>query len=246
MKTDWKKTKLTKWCLCCIYGDKVTTEQASEIMRRTAYNLTHNYGYADENEEFIEEVTNIIGYKDYSPNDWNDSAQIKQIEIEKKKKEEWEKTWGLLDLNALYTETINTENVKSWINWNGRIRGQKNVGAWCEPVDIYNDLKLIAQTFPFLHLYCTLMNNEENAKDLEPLLSFEVKNGKVRKIKTISKEELIYHKMDIKHYAFGTKEYDKMFKRRYIDNITILNKGEIDRQRRVLQSWANKVYQNNK
>lgn len=76
-----------------------------------------------------------------------------------------------------------------WCDPTGKISYRDNIGKWPTVDGVYAEWKLLAEAFPYLDLKATLMNVEACEENAIPLVTFIVKDGKV-KVTTSSKHHL--------------------------------------------------------
>lgn len=67
-----------------------------------------------------------------------------------------------------------------WIHPDGTIGFADNVGKWPSVESIYDEWKEIGKAFPQLELKVTLMSGESCEDRTQPLVTMELKNGKIR------------------------------------------------------------------
>jgi len=173
--------KLIKWPQCVIVGEKITIEQAKEILSRTDIFF---HGIGSNQREFDKNIWKEIGYPapDYS----------KKIEIEDWEKEQkFKKKHKIMSLDYLHNSWISScyiGGVHGWCNPDGTIRFWDNIGKWPEWEDVYSDCKKLAKEFPFLNFKICLYNQEGDCEEYydypkECVGGFKVENGKVRQLK---------------------------------------------------------------
>lgn len=69
-----------------------------------------------------------------------------------------------------------------YVDANGTISFDRNVGKWPSVEEIHNDFRIIAEEFPFLEMYASLYDAEQCERDEKPVnlvVSFIISNGKV-------------------------------------------------------------------
>lgn len=212
---------LPKWPQCVIWGDVVTEEQALEIIRRTD---TFFDGYNGNNREFNEKAYDICKcpqMKNYD--NQNSENRIDGISKYFSDCDDFKKRWGYIETSYIHNDWISccwVGGPHGWCHPDGTIGFQNNIGKWPDVEDVYNDLEILAKEFPFLHMYCTLMDGEESEAQ-NSLISFEIENGKVDIIETIPKERLEYKGVPFSFIGLGNENY--------------FNLSQI-------QKWADKIY----
>ena len=180
---------LPKWPQCIIVGNKITKEQALEIIRRT--DRFFEQGCGGNNHSFNEKARKICRIpiiEDYRTKDGN-------IEWEKyiNDNEEYKEKWDIVETNYIKNDWVSSSFIygpNGWCHPDGTISYRFNIGKWPNVEDVYDDLTKIAKAFPFIEMSCTLMSGEHSEKDIESLVTLYVKNGKVTIRKPIPKEKL--------------------------------------------------------
>lgn len=179
---------LEKWPICAVFGEPVTKEQADEIIRRTDDFFS---GWGGNDHEFCEKARKILGlpyfYDGYFTED-NEEWELAYARYEADR-DAFREKWGVITLYHVCNEWISTCNgngASGWCHPDGTIEYSQNVGKWPTIEDILEDLTKIAEAFPFLHFFCTLINhnydyesNKLDAENPESYISFEVKDGTV-------------------------------------------------------------------
>ncbi len=188
---------LPKWPALIVKGEKITQEQASEvIIRTTTYFSCNNHKFVNACESVFYEVE--ISEENMDVYDAIDSHIITKLELEEK---DWYKIWDYklekqkelgilnsleyLDSNMVCSSWIGGPH--GWCDWEGNIWTKNyNIGKWPTVEAIYNEWKLIAKTFPFLNLRCQLCNHEASSPEMTenpgPVVEFIVKKGKVKMV----------------------------------------------------------------
>lgn len=182
-KTDMKEIT-NKWPAILITGEKVTEEQAMDIIIRTDEAVVNPSMYTfGNNHDFGKhwaELTNV----DYD----TDSSKYSRLE-----------KINFVDLYYLRNTLLGSCWVggsQSWIWEDGSIFKFSNIGKWPTVENVIDELVKIARAFPYLKLKVTLFDEEvmsafyikgkkiadaeyENVLD-KALCSFTVENGDVR------------------------------------------------------------------
>lgn len=210
------KIELPKWPQCVINGEKITKEQALEIIRRTDEFF---FGREGNNREFNKAARKIC--KMGSRYDFYDSEE--EQEVNRKVEEEFEPKWGLVETIYIFNDWISCAWVGGYHGWchpDGTIAFCNNIGKYPEVEEVYDDLCVLGEAFPFLKLTCTLMNGEEDYCT-ESLVTMRLENGKVEFLDPISYNDLEFN--GIKG-SFGSNRSENYFG---LDQI---------------QKWADEVY----
>ena len=173
----------TKWPAMLITGEKVTEEQAMDIIIRTDEAVANPNMYTfGNNQDFGKQWAKLIDVRyDYDESVYSRSECINFVSLE------------YLYNNLLGSCWIGGSH--SWIWEDGSIFRFSNIGKWPSTKKVFDELKRIAQAFPYLKLKVTLFDKEvmfdfyingqkiadaayEDVLD-KALCSFTVENGKV-------------------------------------------------------------------
>jgi hypothetical protein len=176
--TEWTlsdiKIGLPKWPELVVVGERVTKEQAAEILIRTD-GLDFRYCCNDKDWErqLIEAVglTDCTGTIETFKQDWEALAAT-------------ERRYGVLPLNYLGNSQIASAYIggpHGWCDWAGNIgTAGYNIGKWPSYEDVYEDWQKIAEAFPFLKLKSQLFNGEQVEDNTSPTVEFHVADGQVK------------------------------------------------------------------
>ena len=170
--------ELIKWPQCVIVGEKLTVDQAKEILVKTD---AFFYGYGSNNVKYDKKMWEEIGYDEDA--DWETH-------------QEWRNKHGMLDLNYLDNSFISScyvGGVHGWCNPDGTIFDNQNIGKWPSWEEIYDDCEILAKNFPFLNMKVYLFNQEHDCEDMydyekKCVGGFSIENGSVRELE---KEEFL-------------------------------------------------------
>ena len=173
----------TKWPAMLITGEKVTEEQTMDIIIRTDEAVVNPNMYTfGNNQDFGKQWAKLIDVRyDYDESVYSRSECINFVSLE-----------------YLYNNLLGSCWVggsTSWIWEDGSIFRFSNIGKWPSTEEVFDELKRIAQAFPYLKLKVTLFDKEvmfdfyingQKIVDAEyedvldkALCSFAVENGKV-------------------------------------------------------------------
>lgn len=212
---------LPKWPQCIIKGEKISEEQALNIIRRTD-NFFH--GCYGNNREFNNKAYEIIKRPDRNNyTDDNIDTYIKDTQI-------WRNEWQLINTHYLGNDWISSSYIggpNGWCHPDGTIEYHYNIGKWPDVEEVYNELCIYATEFPFLNMTVTLMSGESCADDAEPLVSMKVYNGEVTFIETLSLDDLKYEDtpdVSMNLIFSSNKDYENYF--------------DLDQ----IQKWADEVF----
>ena len=173
----------TKWPAILITGEKVTEEQAMDIIIRTDEAVVNPNMYTfGNNQDFGTQWAKLIdvcyGF---------DESEYLRLECA-----------NFVSLRHLYNPLLGSSWIggsHSWIWEDGSIFRFSNIGKWPSTEEVFDELKRIAQAFPYLKLKATLFDEEvmsdfyingqkiadaayEDVLD-KALCSFTVENGEV-------------------------------------------------------------------
>ena len=172
-----------KWPAMLITGEKVTEKQAMDIIIRTDEAVVNPNMYTfGNNQDFGKQWAKLIDVSyDYDESVYSRSKCINFVSLE-----------------YLYNNLLSSCWVggsTSWIWEDGSIFKFSNIGKWPSTEEVFDELKRIAQAFPYLKLKVTLFDEQvmpdfyirgqkivyaeyEDVLD-KALCSFTVENGKV-------------------------------------------------------------------
>ena len=169
---------LPKWSHIVVNGNKVTKEQAAEIIIRTT-----NLNSLSCNDNKWTEKLNFVLEESLNTNELSNSL-------------------GLLNIDYLENHQIVSTYIGGpygWCDWDGNIGCVGyNIGKWPTVEEIKNEWELIASTWPFLNLRCQLWSGHYGDDGIFPVIEFIVQNGIVNDIKPIenlSEETNNYYKI---------------------------------------------------
>lgn len=173
----------TKWPAMLITGEKVTEEQTMDIIIRTDEAVVNPNMYTfGNNQDFGKQWAKLIDVRyDYDESVYSRSECINFVSLE-----------------YLYNHLLGScwiGGSHSWIWEDGSIFRFSNIGKWPSTKEVFDELKRIAQVFPYLKLKATLFDEKvmfdfyingqkiadaayEDVLD-KALCSFTVENGEV-------------------------------------------------------------------
>lgn len=156
-----------KWPAMLVTGDKITPDQARDIIFRT------NGVYLSTNDREFE--ANVMEYFDIP------KAEYGYYNSYEKLREEFK----TLSINYLNNDRISScwvGGLHGWVNWDGTVFSNNyNIGKWPSVEEVLEDWATIAQAFPYLNLRCQLVNHEvcEEDKETQVTAEYLVKDGTV-------------------------------------------------------------------
>lgn len=157
---------LPKWPGLVVIGDKISEEEAAEVLIRT-----NIFDYGCNNKAWMRIVAKLLNVK-MNDNyfDYHDTERIN-------------KEYGILELGYLDNARIMSAwigGTKGWCNWDGTIRcGNFNIGKWPSTEEVAQEWSRIAEAFPFLNLRAQLLDEEIHSEvEGKPVIEYQVSNGR--------------------------------------------------------------------
>lgn len=188
----------SKWPMLIVKGNKVTEDQALDIIFRT-----NNYYIYGNDRNFREQMLRHI-YEDISGSKYQEVDKSKKVDHVTR--HYYQSTVvGAIEhkLNVINLEYLNNSRIDTpyifgrhgWCDWNGNIQcANYNIGKWPQIEEVNDDLLKIAQAFPYLTFKMQLTSCESSEiedNDFEITAEFEVSNGTVKSYYP-EKQELIF------------------------------------------------------
>jgi len=177
--------ELIKWPQCIIVGNKVTIDQAKDILLKCDSFFRCS---GSNNRKLDESIWNKLKFPnlyDYDRSKHGDYLSYL------KTYDDWVEKYGLLELNYLDTSYISTcfiGGVHGWCHPNGTIYFRDNIGKWPGWDEIHEDCRTIAKAFPYLNMKVYLFNQEADCESFydyakECVGGFKIMNGRVYLLK---------------------------------------------------------------
>lgn len=166
-----------KWPALLVEGDRVTKDQAAEIIVRTfpRYFITNDRSW----EKLVRKKFGLPAVRE--------SSSMPVFEQEEKAFD----ALGMLRLNYLHNDWIMSAWVggpHGWVDWNGRVfTANYNIGKGPSPGDVRREWDAIAKAFPFLKLKAQLMSGETCEEGTHVIAEYKVARGKVVRSKVPGK-----------------------------------------------------------
>jgi hypothetical protein len=142
---------LPKWPGMLVVGEKVTREQAEEIIVRTS----DLYFWCNEH-EFVAQLYEVLGISlQEGFNSFPEDEDLRRVQ---------EELGVITTLHYLGTRRIVSAWIggpHGWCDWEGNIGSRNyNLGKWPSPSSVFEDWEKIAAAFPFPSLRCQLLDKE--------------------------------------------------------------------------------------
>ena len=185
---------LPRWPQCKISGKPVTREQALDILMKTDLFFTHiSENASGNNKAWIAWAHRAIGY-DKIFERFPEAHKLSEAEYGSFREfvDELADALGLVPLGYLANDWASSSEVvgpNGWCNPNGTIAYIDNVGKKPTVLELHEEFEAIATAFPYLDLTATVMNGSSAEPDIEPVITFIVKRGRV----TMTDEHEMHH-----------------------------------------------------
>lgn len=188
MDNELMNRVLPKWPQMIVTGEKLTIEQAMEIIRRTDSFFNYQSG---NNRNFIKKAIEVleIPQDNKSNSDFKrDNGEVdfelyrKYLDSYYEKSNLWKEKWRYIYTEYVKNDWISSSFIKGahgWCHPDGTIYYDDNVGKYPEVQEIYNEWSLLAKEFPFLKVGITLMDGEECEHNTSPIVSMKIENSVV-------------------------------------------------------------------
>jgi hypothetical protein len=191
-------TELVKWPGLIVVGDKVTEDEASEIIIRT-----NEFSFYCNDLEWQRQLNGVIYGIEAAGTEYGDRKDLSELLGEMHGRSKNDITFDTdrricniylgkyerLNLHYLQNDKIATSysgGPRGWCDWDGSIGASSyNIGKRPSCTEVYDEWKIIAEAFPFLNLRCQLINIETGEDDEEqiPVIEYVILNGAVDVIK---------------------------------------------------------------
>lgn len=226
-KKELFELNLPKWPQLIVTGESVTPEQALEVIRRT--DSFFNDGYGGNNHEWNDKVIETTNYPKDSDFDFGAGSNFFDgFEFYVKAINEWKKNWQYVTTEYVHNSWISCAYIggpNGWMHPDGVIGFSENIGKWPSIKEVYDDFCIIAHNFSFLNMEATLMSGEQCEYDIHPVVSFKIKDGKVRVI-------------DPNYKDVHNEQYPKKYKNAIIKDKSIRWSSECAIPLETIQSWV--------
>lgn len=171
---EWN-AKLHKWPVMLTSGERVTIEQAKEIIRRTDSFLIRGYGGNDHS--FNRRLASRLRMPHY--NDHSVTPELtfdQQLDL----REKWHTAWSVIEPHYVNNDWISTSYAGGPNGWcwpTGQISYTEHVGKWPTIEEVLEDWTNLAKAFPFLDLAATLMSETDS-----PIATILVSEGRAKAV----------------------------------------------------------------
>jgi len=160
---------LPKWPALAVVGEKITENQAAEILIRT-----DRWYFSRNDPRWYAAIWRMLDVPldEYGNPDYD--ARLRVM-----------KECRVLDLDYLCNDQIASSSIggpHGWCDWQGNIGCNSfNIGKWPRIEDIDYEWRLIAEAFPYLKLRAQVYNCAvtEEREDKTPVVEWVVENGQV-------------------------------------------------------------------
>lgn len=172
METRLLKINLPKWSRMVIIGDKVSSDQAAEIILRTS-----DLEFMCDDHIWRQQLHRELCILPETTKDHWYSININKLR-------NIEKSLGIIDLYFLRNYRIASNDIHGWCSWDGIIGGDYIIGKYPNASIIFGEWKDIAINWPFIKLKCQLWNDDDDDENYypsipKPGIEFIIENGTV-------------------------------------------------------------------
>ena len=178
--TPDKYPNLPKWPAVFVTGERVTPEQAKDIIFRTDSSVRYpstGYGVGGNDGEFRAACNNAFGWDLLETDDYPLQHRL----IEAWREEMRCVSTDYVTINRLATSFIG--GPYGWCHTDGTIlQENQNYGKWPSVEDIVQDWKNLLAAFPYINVVCTLFSGESCEEHSIPVCSIVVRDGLVQVI----------------------------------------------------------------
>lgn len=193
---------LPKWPQCVVWGEKVTPEQAKEIILKTDNSFTtglewsgnsRQFGKTLYQKSFISVHLKLLYSQFFGK--WSEFVEDDSINVQLTKEqkmrlidgvrlseESTDEILGVLPLSYMGNSRGISAYVGGpygWMSVDGTIHHNTNIGKWPSTQELVEDWELIAKQFPYLNLTAVYMNGESCEDETTPIFGLKIENGKV-------------------------------------------------------------------
>lgn len=198
---------LPKWPQMLVTGESIEVNQAKEIIFATDSSLS-TYGPHGNDRRFREWFMEITGFNLLLPDNLWEGAYDEKRTIEERQSimqrahkhnkavEAFSESFDRLGTRYVVNDWVSSAFIggpHGWCHPDGTIEYSDNIGKWPGVEEVYEEWCVIAERWPFLTLYVTLMSGESCEYDTSsPVVTFKVSDGQVE----IYEGTLCPHKID--------------------------------------------------
>lgn len=164
---------LPKWPQMIVTGEKLSEEQALEIIRRTDSALNGYFigGNDKEYEKWLQAVCKIPDIDDYG-----------EYQIYAAERDMWASKWGVIATGYVHNSWVVSSYIGGpygWCHPDGTIGYSDNIGKWPSVEDVEEEWRTLAEEFPFLQIEVSLMSGEYCENNTYPIVSMLIRDGSV-------------------------------------------------------------------
>jgi hypothetical protein len=167
---------LPKWCEMRVSGNKISREQAENIIIRTDYTIGY-FGMGGNSEKFSRQLANALGLPRFS---W--ALPDREAAAAQRCWRDFTRKIGYFNTSLVKNDWISSCFVfgaSGWCHPNGDIFYSQNIGKWPSATELLDDWSRIAAEWPFLDLGVAVMDVDDAHADnsATQLVSIKVKDG---------------------------------------------------------------------
>lgn len=179
-----KDVSLPKWPAMVVRGQRVTREQAAEIIvRTTQWPVSSNQHDFDAKANIAAGFNGVPEWRMPEIKNEPNDVRVKRLNEAFNREAAVRDELGVIGLQYLANSQISSSYIggpHGWCNWNGDIfTDSYNIGKWPTVEEVASEWAEIAMAFPFLSLICQLFSGEQCEEGTVPLVEFLVGDGQV-------------------------------------------------------------------
>lgn len=165
--------RLPKWPALTVVGERVTPDQAAEIIIRT-----DSWHFGCNDQDLTRQLRRAAGLSPEGSRVSDCKEFLKDMDHDDLVKSRYR----VLNIEYLHNARIVSSYIDGphgWCDWYGRIEcSSYNIGKWPDAETVFEEWLLIARAFPFLRLRSQLYN-VETSEPGEPVVEYAVWDGNV-------------------------------------------------------------------
>lgn len=193
---------MCKWHQLLISGDKVTVDQAKDIILRTDQFFAGDaFG---NNREWICKTLEKLGIKEIDWGYYNyPDRTVNRIANMYELSDMYKANLGHIETEYVHNCWASSSYIFGPFGWchpDGTIYHTKNIGKWPESESVLGDFHKIATAFPYLNMQAVLMDGEEfSNEETKPDNAFIISGGEVTVTSYPDDVERVYQSIKRKH-----------------------------------------------